>query len=49
MGLELGFKENEEEGVTGDGVGDGLEEDGSDFAFHGINKQSEPEPERKLG
>jgi hypothetical protein len=32
----LGFKENEEKGVSCDGVGHDLEEDGSEFAAHGI-------------
>ena len=33
---ELGFKENQEESVAGDGVGKGEEEEGEEFAFHGI-------------
>jgi hypothetical protein len=33
----LGFEENEEEGVTGDGVGRGHEEEGEEFAAHGIS------------
>lgn len=36
MGLELGFKENQEESITCDGVCDGLKEDGSEFSAHGI-------------
>jgi hypothetical protein len=32
----LGFKENDKEGVTGDGVGDDLKEEGEEFAAHGI-------------
>jgi len=32
----LGFKENEEKGVTGDGVGKVEEEEGEEFAAHGI-------------
>jgi hypothetical protein len=34
LDLELGFKENQEESITGDGVGRGHEEEGQDFAFH---------------
>jgi hypothetical protein len=38
---ELGTEENEEEGVTGDGVGNGDEEEGSEFLkrwFHWLNR-----------
>jgi len=34
--LELGFEENQEESVAGDGVGKGDEEGGQEFAAHGI-------------
>jgi len=40
LGLELRFEEDEEEGVTCDGVGRGHEEDGSEFfkrGFHWLN------------
>ena len=33
-GLELRTEENEEKGVTGDGVGNGLESERGEFAFH---------------
>jgi len=33
---ELGFKENQEEGVAGDGVGKGEEEGGQEFAAHKV-------------
>ena len=36
IGLELGFEENQEESVAGDGVGKGDEEGGQEFAAHGI-------------
>lgn len=32
--LELRAEENQEESVTGDGVGDGNGEEGEEFAFH---------------
>jgi hypothetical protein len=36
----LGFKENEEKGVSCDGVGRDLEEEGEEFAAHGIYFES---------
>ena len=39
-------EEKEIKRVAKGGVGNGLESERSEFAFHWINKQSEPEPER---
>jgi hypothetical protein len=35
--LELGFKENQEESIAGDGVGKGEEEEGSEFFKRGFH------------
>jgi hypothetical protein len=39
----LGFKENEEKGVSCDGVGKGLEEEGEEFSFHGFRLEERGE------
>ena len=36
--LELGFEENQEESVAGDGVGNGDEEGGQEFAAHKVRR-----------